>query len=31
MASKSRAMVMDRGGDELTGDEWNTGKDFKME
>jgi len=30
MASKSRAMVMDRGGDELTGDEWNTGKGFKM-
>ena len=25
-----RAMGMDRRGDELTGDGWNTGKGFKM-
>ena len=30
MASKPRAMGMDRGGDELTGNEWNIGKGFKM-
>jgi len=29
MASKSREMVMDRGGSKLTGDKWNTGKGFK--
>jgi len=30
MASKPRAMEMDRGGDELTDDEWNTSEEYKM-
>jgi hypothetical protein len=30
MASKPRAMGMDQGGDELIGDEWNTGRGCKM-
>jgi len=30
MTFKSRAMGVYRGWDKLTGDEWNTGKGFKM-
>jgi hypothetical protein len=30
MASKPRAMGINRGGDELSGDEWYTGKGCKM-